>query len=43
MRPSGTEPKIKFYMSVQSQATGEAAAKQLEKKIKNISTHLNIN
>ena len=43
MRPSGTEPKIKFYMSVQSQATGDAAAKQLEKKIKNISTHLNIN
>jgi phosphomannomutase len=38
-RPSGTEPKIKFYMSVQHQ---ENAPEILQEKIKKISSHLNI-
>ncbi|PVW14802.1 phosphoglucomutase [Marixanthomonas spongiae] len=42
MRPSGTEPKIKFYMSVNTKSTGEDAVAQLQQKIDNISTHLNI-
>jgi len=42
MRPSGTEPKIKFYMSVNMQSTGTAISEQLQQKIDNISTHLNI-
>ncbi len=43
MRPSGTEPKIKFYMSVNTRSTGDDAVAQLQHKIDNISTHLNIN
>jgi len=36
-RPSGTEPKIKFYISVNSDSEGT-----LQKKIDNIITHLNL-
>ncbi|RFN57855.1 phospho-sugar mutase [Marixanthomonas ophiurae] len=42
MRPSGTEPKIKFYMSVSTKSTGDDAVTQLQHKIDTISTHLNI-
>ncbi|WP_339697610.1 phospho-sugar mutase [uncultured Marixanthomonas sp.] len=42
MRPSGTEPKIKFYMSVNTKSTGENVSEKLQQKIDNISTHLNI-
>lgn len=38
-RPSGTEPKIKFYMSVQH---SENAPEEFQKKIEKISSHLNI-
>jgi len=39
-RPSGTEPKIKFYVSVTSNIKNEQA---LQKKINNIVTHLKLN
>ena len=42
MRPSGTEPKIKFYMSVNTKATGDDAVALLQQKINNISTHLKV-
>ncbi|MFC7357044.1 phospho-sugar mutase [Jejudonia soesokkakensis] len=38
-RPSGTEPKIKFYMSVQH---SQNAPEEFQKKIEKISAHLNI-
>ena len=44
VRPSGTEPKIKFYISVntklQSRADFEAANRQLDERIKGIETYL---
>ncbi|MCH2488808.1 MAG: phospho-sugar mutase [Flavobacteriales bacterium] len=39
-RPSGTEPKIKFYMSVNTK--DDQASETLQKKIDNIISHLNI-
>ncbi|HYG01284.1 MAG TPA: phospho-sugar mutase [Chryseosolibacter sp.] len=44
VRPSGTEPKIKFYISVNTKLNSrndfESANKQLEEKIKSIETYL---
>jgi phosphoglucomutase len=44
VRPSGTEPKIKFYMSVQSplksKSDFEAVTTQLDKKIKGLEEYL---
>lgn len=43
-RPSGTEPKIKFYISVQTSESGKEHAEQLlDKKIEAIITQLNLN
>ena len=41
-RPSGTEPKIKFYMSVNVPGDTENAGELLQQKIDNILEHLNI-
>ncbi|MAN58658.1 MAG: phosphoglucomutase [Flavobacteriaceae bacterium] len=41
-RPSGTEPKIKFYMSVNTKEYDANAATVLHKKIDSIVTYLNI-
>ncbi len=45
-RPSGTEPKIKFYFSVhmplKNAAEFEATDKKLEEKIQNIITSMNL-
>jgi len=44
MRPSGTEPKIKFYISVNtSSENGVNAAKMLQEKIETITAFLNSN
>ena len=42
MRPSGTEPKIKFYMSVNTTSKGDDVSEALQNKIDKISTHLKI-
>ena len=42
-RPSGTEPKIKFYISVNTSQTGPEAMEKLHKKITTISSQLNAN
>ena len=42
-RPSGTEPKIKFYISVNTVETGPEAVEKLQKKIADISDQLNSN
>tara|TARA_R100001369_G_scaffold92365_1_gene137046 strand:+ start:1590 stop:3308 length:1719 start_codon:yes stop_codon:yes gene_type:complete len=42
MRPSGTEPKIKFYMSVNTTSKGDDVLEALQNKIDKISTHLKI-
>ena len=42
MRPSGTEPKIKFYMSVNTTSKGNDVSEALQNKIDKISTHLKI-
>jgi phosphomannomutase len=41
-RPSGTEPKIKFYMSVNTRGDSQDAAAILQDKIDTIVTYLNI-
>ena len=40
-RPSGTEPKIKFYISVQTSEVAEGTSEVLQKKIADIRTELN--
>ena len=42
-RPSGTEPKIKFYMSVKTPPKTENAAQILQQKIKKIQQQLAVN
>lgn len=42
-RPSGTEPKIKFYISVNSSETGIEASEKIKNKIASISSQLNSN
>ena len=42
MRPSGTEPKIKFYMSVNTTSKDDDVSEALQNKIDKISTHLKI-
>jgi phosphomannomutase len=41
-RPSGTEPKIKFYMSVHATAEGEDTMASLQNKIERIKTELDL-
>ncbi|WP_203296368.1 phospho-sugar mutase [Luteirhabdus pelagi] len=41
-RPSGTEPKIKFYMSVNAKGSGPEASEILAQKLSAIRKHLNV-